>query len=335
MTILKKVAAMLATVAILCTSITGTVFAANVQPAQAPVAVGEVRAVWVSFFDWQTYLKGKNQTDFTNAFSAMCDKILEQGCNTMIVHVRSHNDAVYPSAVYPWSTMMLNGNPGYDPLSIMVSTAHAKGLQFHAWINPYGYRNGAFSGDPALVTQNNIVAGVTEIVNNYAVDGIHFDDYFPPFGASVHNSMISQVYTATHAAGKVFGISPQGNIENNRAMGADIDTWLSVPGYIDYICPQIYWTDNYGASGGVKMYSNRLAQWKAINKLGIPMYAGLASYRCGQPIGADPGWGLSNTNLKSQANIAAANGYQGYFLYSYASLSNASAQTELMNLRSR
>ena len=41
----------------------------------------------------------------------------------------------------------------------------------------------------------------------------------------------------------------------------------------------VYWTDNYGASGGVKMYSNRLAQWKAINKLGIPMYAGLAAYR--------------------------------------------------------
>ena len=333
MRIFKKMTAMLAMVCMLTASFAGTVFAA--PAATAPAGGAEVRAVWISFLDWQTYLKGKNQTDFTNTFSAMCDKVLAQGCNTMIVHVRSHNDAVYPSAIYPWSTMMLNGNPGYDPLSIMVSTAHAKGLQIHAWINPYGYRNGVFSGDPSLATQSNIVAGVAEIVNNYAVDGVHFDDYFPPLGAAVHNSMIAQVYATAHAAGKVFGISPQGNIENNRAMGADVDTWLSVPGYIDYICPQIYWTDQYGAAGAVKMYSSRLVQWKALNKLGIPMYAGLAAYRCGQPIGSDPGWRLSCMNLKTQADLAAANGFKGYFLYSFSSLYSPSAQTELANLRTR
>lgn len=335
MKFLKKVTAMLAAAAMLCTSMTGTAFAAAAPAAQPSAASGEVKAVWVSYLDWQTYLKGKNQTDFTNTFSAMCDKTLEQGCNTLIVHVRSHNDAVYPSAIYPWSSVMLNGNPGYDPLSIMVSTAHAKGLQIQAWINPYGYRNGVYSGNAALATQSNIVAGVSEIVNNYAVDGIHFDDYFPPLGAGVHNSMIAQVYAAAHAAGRIFGISPQGNIENNRAMGADIDTWLSTPGYIDYICPQIYWTDHYGAAGTTAMYSTRLTQWKALNKIGIPMYTGLAAYRCGQPISSDPGWMLSNTNLKTQADLASANGYQGYFLYTYSSLYNPGAQAELLNLRSR
>lgn len=326
---MKKIVALIMAAMILSTG-----FSVNAQAAPVAQPV-EMRAVWISFLDFQTYLKGKNQTDFTNTFSAMCDRVVAQGCNSVIVHVRSHNDAVYPSAIYPWSTMMLNGNPGYDPLSIMVATAHAKGLQIHAWINPYGYRNGAYSGNAALATQANIVAGVAEVVNNYAVDGVHFDDYFPALGAQVHNAMISQVYTTVHAAGKVFGISPQGNIENNRAMGADIDTWLSTPGYVDYVCPQLYWTDNYGAAGTTAMFSNRLAQWTALDKAGIPMYVGLASYRTGQALSYDPGWSLKSNNLQTQANLARSNGWSGYMIYNYSSLNSPVAQTELANLKNR
>lgn len=328
---MKKILAAVLTAIILFMGMDYSVLAAAPTTAAVP-AIG-MKAVWISFLDVQTYLKGKNQTDFTNTFAAMCDRVAAQGCNTVIVHVRSHNDAIYPSAIYPWSTEMLGGNPGFDPLKIMVDTAHAKGLQFHAWINPYGYRNGAYSGNVALANSANIVAGVNEIVTNYAVDGIHFDDYFPPLGASVHNAMIQSVYATAHSKGKVFGISPQGNIENNRAMGADVDTWMSVPGYIDYICPQIYWTDNWSATGGTTMFSNRLAQWTALNKNGIAMYAGLASYRAGQSVAADPGWIMKSTNLQSQAIVARANGWKGYFLYSYSSLINPNAQAELANLK--
>ena len=297
---------------------------------------GEIHGVWISFQDWQTYLKGKTQPQFDAAFSAMCDTVVANGCNSVIVHVRSHNDAVYPSNIYPWSSVMLNGaNPGFDPLADMVSIAHAKGLSFHAWVNPYGYRNGVYSGNVALVNQANIVAGVAEIVSKYAVDGIHFDDYFPPLGAAAHNSMISQVYNTCHAAGKVFGISPQGNVENNVAMGADVYTWLSTPGYVDYLAPQIYWTDNYGAAGNVTMYSNRLNQWASMNKAGITMYVGMALYRAGTPMAADKGWTLKNNNLQTQANLAAANGFRGYILFDYADLTKPTAAAELANLRAR
>lgn len=296
---------------------------------------GEIHGVWVSYLDWQTYLKGKSQDAFAASFAAMCDQALANGANAMIVHVRSHNDAVYPSAVYPWSTTMLNGNPGFDPLSTMVNTAHAKGLQFHAWVNPYGYRNGVYSGNAALANQQNIVAGVAEICQNYAVDGIHFDDYFPPIGAPTLNGMVAAVHQTAASYGKVFGISPQGNVENNIAMGADVNTWLSVPGYVDYLAPQIYWTDNYGAAGAVTMYSNRLAQWSGMNKIGIPMYVGMALYRAGTPMAADPGWTLKNNNLQTQANLAAAKGWNGYMLYSYSSLVSPNAQAELANLRAR
>lgn len=327
MKILKKLTAMIVLAALL---VVGT----GVEKVQAAPA-GEIHGVWISYLDWQTFLKGKTQDVFTATFSAMCDQVLVNGGNTVIVHVRSHNDAVYPSAIYPWSTTMLNGNPGYDPLSIMITVAHSKGLQFHAWINPYGYRNGAIAGNPALATQQNIVAGVAEICQKYPVDGIHFDDYFPPLGAPALNAMVASVHQTTAASGKVFGISPQGNVENNIAMGADVYTWLSTPGYIDYIAPQIYWTDNYGAAGNVTMFSNRLAQWSGMNKIGIPMYVGMALYRAGNRLALDPGWAIKNNNLQSQANLAAQNGWKGYVLYSYSSLVSPAAAGELASLRAR
>ena len=296
-------------------------------------AQAEMRGVWFSFLNWQQFLKGKTEPEMKAAFSQICDVALAQGCNAIFMHVRSHNDAVYPSGIYPWSTQMLGGNPGFDPLADFVSIAHAKGLAFHAWINPYGYRKGGYSGDPSLVSVANIVAGIQEILIKYPVDGIHFDDYFPPLGTSVHNEMIRQVYALTHRYGKIFGISPTGNVENNIKMGADVGTWLSTPGYLDYICPQLYWTNQHGKQGNDPLYTRRLQQWIFLNKLGLPMFVGLASYRCGEKIPGDPGWQLRNTNLYEQALSAKKAGLSGYLLFDYASLLKPAAQNELANLR--
>ncbi len=295
-----------------------------------------LKGVWFSFLDWQLFLRGKDKGGFDAAFSSVCDVTLSHGLNAIFVHVRSHNDAVYPSSVYPWSSQMLNGaDPGYDPLADMVEIAHSKGLAIHAWINPYGFRNGAITGNAALANTANVVAGVQEIVSKYAVDGIHFDDYFPPIGKGEINSMVSQVHTACANSGKVFGISPQGNLDNLRASSADVDTWLSNPGYVDYLAPQLYWSDNYGAGGNVSMFSNRLSLFRSIDKAGIPLYVGLAAYKAGQPISSDPGWRLSNTNLATQRDKAAGAGYTGYILYRYNTLLSGVAASELSALQSR
>ncbi|MBR5376438.1 MAG: family 10 glycosylhydrolase [Lachnospiraceae bacterium] len=310
--------------------------ASQLQTKEVNAAGAAMKGTWVSFYDIQTFLKGKSQAAFEQSFQTICATVAANGGNAVFVHVRSHNDAIYPSAIYPWSSQMLNGaNPGYDPLADMVQIAHASGLKFHAWINPYGFRNGAYAGNAALATNANIVAGVTEIVTKYPVDGIHFDDYFPPIGAANINAMVAQVHQVCAANGKVFGISPQGNVENNIRMGADVNTWLSVPGYIDYIAPQIYWTDNYGAAGNVAMSSQRLAQWRGLNKIGVPMYVGMALYRCGSPVASDPGWTLANNNLAKQAQKAASLGYSGYILYNTTSelLPNAGQRAELANLK--
>ncbi|MBO4373657.1 MAG: family 10 glycosylhydrolase [Lachnospiraceae bacterium] len=322
--------------AMILVMITVFMMASQAQTRQAEAAGAGLKGTWVSFYDIQSFLKGKPQAAFDQSFQSICAAVAANGGNAVFVHVRSHNDAIYPSNIYPWSSQMLNGtNPGFDPLADMVQIAHASGLQFHAWINPYGFRNGAYAGNAALATNANIVAGVTEIVAKYPVDGIHFDDYFPPIGAANINAMIAQVHQVCASKGKVFGISPQGNVENNIKMGADVVTWLSVPGYVDYIAPQIYWTDHYGAAGNVAMSSQRLSQWRGLNKIGIPMYVGMALYRCGNPVASDPGWSLANNNLALQAQKAASLGYSGYILYNATSevLPNAGQQAELANLK--
>ncbi|MBO4899816.1 MAG: family 10 glycosylhydrolase [Lachnospiraceae bacterium] len=296
-------------------------------------APAEFRAVWFSFRDWQTYLKGKSEKDFRSTFQTVCQNCKDNGLNAIIVHVRSHNDAAYPSSCYPWSDEMCGGNPGYDPLAMITEIAHANGLQVHAWINPYGYRNGKYCGDKSLATRDNILAGVREILDNYNVEGIHFDDYFPPLGASVHNSLLKDVYNTVHSYGKVFGVSPSGNIDNNRRAGVDVDTWLANTGYIDYICPQIYWSNAYGKAGNVTMYSDRLAAWKGLNKAGIRMYIGLAAYRCGEVSGSDPGWSTRNTNLSGQVKELRDNGLAGYILFSYSSIVGSKCSAEMSNLR--
>ena len=294
----------------------------------------EVRAVWFSFRDWQKYLQGKDKDSFTKAFETITDNILGAGCNTLIMHVRSHNDAVYPSKIYPWSTEMLMGtDPGYDPLKIMVDIAHKKGLSIHAWINPYGFRNGEYCGDASLATHDNIVAGIDEILRNYKVDGIHFDDYFPVMDASVHNSLVADVYKTCHKYGKVFGISPTGNVDNNIAKGADIVTWMSVPGYIDYIAPQIYWTNMYSRDGSVTLFSNRLLQWITLNKLGLPMYVGLALYMAEVKPASDLGWSLSDANIMYQVMELRNNNQPGFILYSYNSLLSPACAAELNHLK--
>ncbi len=299
-------------------------------------AANNMRGVWLSFIDQQSYLRGKAKAAYDESFRSICRTAASRGLNTIFVHVRSHNDAIYPSSIYPWSSQMLNGtDPGFDPLADMVAIAHENGLAIHAWINPYGYRNGVICGDASLATNENIIAGVKEILNKYAVDGIHFDDYFPPIGAANINSMVSSVHAVCAQHGKVFGIAPQGNIDNCIASGADVRTWLSTPGYVDYIAPQIYWTDNYGAAGTTTMSSTRLAAWKNLNKAGIPMYVGMALYRAGSASTSDPGWSMNTNNLATQSAKAQSLGYTGYILYNTASIMapNAAMQQELANLR--
>ncbi|WP_099466997.1 family 10 glycosylhydrolase [Konateibacter massiliensis] len=310
----------------------------------------EMRAVWISYLDYGT-LKDKSKSEFTKNINAMYDAALAQNLNTVIVHVRAFSDAVYPSEYYGWANFISSSDdgPSYDPLEIMVTEAHKKGLLFQAWINPYRTADGGRVNPASTSAIKKIVGGVEEIVKNYDVDGIHFDDYFYLSTDSTSQSkkmenvnlMIRQVYDKIKSidSNVIFGISPAGNVEYAKSIGCDVETWLSETGYIDYICPQLYWSDDYVTASGVssKMFTNTMKQWAALNKNGTAMYAGLALYKVGAPVtsvwGDDLGWGSSASNLYNQYKAAKNAGYKGYSLYRYESFGLPAAKTELANLK--
>ncbi len=200
--------------------------------------------------------------------------------------------------------------------------------------------------DPARQeTIDLITNGVKEIVEKYDVDGIHFDDYFYVDGMDTAlsteekmnnvNKLVSNVYTSIKEIDEEceFGISPAGNIGYSRSLGADVDRWMSEEGYVDYIMPQIYWSDSYITSQGeTTMFTNRCNEWLEINKRDIPIYVGLALYRVSEESETDKGWLNQDDNLKKQYKTAYGLGYDGYALFRYAWLEKDISIKELTNL---
>lgn len=166
---------------------------------------------------------------------------------------------------------------------------------------------GALYLDPAYPYVRTLIAkGASEIAEKYPVDGVHFDDYFYPtedgsldaesyrlYTETVSepldlmdwrraniSAMVAEVYERVKAARPEakFGISPQGNITNDYNMGADVEAWCAVPGYLDYICPQVY----YGFENPGLNYTQALADWQEMYKReGLELYIGLALYKAG------------------------------------------------------
>lgn len=219
----------------------------------------------------------------------------------------------------------------------------------HQWLEDanqtIGYATYQYILNPASQSvRDYIVDGVREIVENYDVDGIHFDDYF--YVAGTHdgttqnqrmdyvNMLIQDVYQTIKSIDDcvVFGISPQGNYENCISDGADIDTWLSEEGYIDYLMPQIYWSDQYG-EGNEAMFTQRCQQFADIPRhQSVILYAGLALYRAGNGEDEDYGWQNRTDNISSQVQILYEHGYKGFSLFRYGSFLQDSAILELESL---
>lgn len=173
----------------------------------------EFRAVWIATvvnIDWP-----KSCTDSVekqkNDFITILDTYQRLNYNAVIVQIRSVGDALYPTTLAPWSRYLTGKegqapNPNYDVLEWMISEAHARGFEFHAWLNPYRatfdlktetlspnhdyYKHpdwmikygGKYYYNPALPeVQQHLTSIVEEVVIKYDIDAIHFDDYFYPY----------------------------------------------------------------------------------------------------------------------------------------------------------
>lgn len=325
----------------------------NVRVARAEE--DEVRAVWVSFYEYKgAGLKNKSESVFRQNADKMFRNIRDNGCNTVYFHVRAFDDAIWPSENFGFSTYMGN-EPEYDPLAILVETSHKYGISFHAWMNPYRITQKKVY-DPSMPSTNSrILLAVREVIDNYPVDGIHFDDYFYPSKghkqyakyASLSkeikmvytNAMVQSVYQMVKEKSPAlqFGISPAGNVEYCESIGADVKTWMSTPGYVDYIVPQIYWSNSYKLGGKMtKLFDQRMSQWKRLNTANIKMYIGLGLYRGGMKDSLDRGWRKSSKVVASQISKTRRSAkVSGYSLFSYESLYKSSCRKEVKNMLTR
>ena len=309
----------------------------------------EVKGVWISYGDFEyAGLYNQSENNFRINSEKMFSKLDKRGFNTVYFHVRPFDDAIYPNSSFDWCTYISKKPLKYDALSILIETAHKHNIKFHAWINPYRITMDKIYNPAKKSTTKHIVKGVKEIIERYDVDGIHFDDYFYPSKSKGNkyykvskkkrmknvNNMVKTVYSEIKSYNPdiQFGISPAGNVKYAKSIGCDVDTWLTCDGYVDYIIPQIYWSDNYILNGRKKaMYSDTLDEWAGIGLGNVPVYTGLALYKAGTKSSIDRGWRRSD-NIKKQIKLADIYGCQGYVMFSYKSIFTSAGKKELKNV---
>lgn len=191
-------------------------------PGTIPAApVAEMRGAWIATvanIDWPSR-PGLSAERQRVEFDSLLDVLKAMGMNAVFVQVRPAGDALYKSNLAPWSAYLTGQQgvppqPEYDPMAYMIQAAHSRRMEFHAWLNPY---RASFNLDTASLAPTHPLRSlpnarkaqwffrygnryyfnpanplvvrylsniVEEIVKNYDVDGIHFDDYFYPYPES-------------------------------------------------------------------------------------------------------------------------------------------------------
>ena len=123
--------------------------AAGSEPDPSPAAPnpalpsGEWRAVWVSYLEFAE-MDFSSEAAFRAGAAQLLDHCAALGLNTVLAQVRPFGDALYRSAFYPWShlcTGVQGQDPGFDPLDVLITEAHSRGLSLEAWVNPYRLRS--------------------------------------------------------------------------------------------------------------------------------------------------------------------------------------------------
>jgi uncharacterized lipoprotein YddW (UPF0748 family) len=170
-----------------------------------------MRGVWIATvanIDWPS-ARGLSIQQQQSELIDILDRARNAGMNAVILQVRPAGDAVYESALEPWAILLTGTqgqSPGYDPLAFAISEAHARGLELHAWINPFRAGNASDTvrmvaphlfrtrrdlirvygsdvwmdpGEPDV--QDHTMRVIDDIVTRYDIDAIHADDYFYPY----------------------------------------------------------------------------------------------------------------------------------------------------------
>lgn len=348
------------------------------------------KAIWIAYYELSEMTNGKDKYEFEKIIKEELSKVASKGFNTVTVQVRPCADAFYKSAYFPTSRYF-NGEQGnemnYDPLEIICSYAQQFDIKIEAWINPYrvsqdddysklspnnfAVKNkkmtkvveGKIYFNPAYDEVTNlIVSGVKELVENYNISAIHFDDYFYPtqnknfdkkeykrYGGDLSladwrrqkvTDMVKRVYDAVKSANKdvEFGISPASNIENDKNnLYADVELWVK-KGYVDYICPQVY----FGFKNVYQPFMFTVKKWvKLCENTNVDLYIGLPLYKANtkDEYAAENDSSIINEFKNNNDIIARQITYiskidkiKGYYIFSYSQLSSENAKDEVSNM---
>ena len=171
----------------------------------------EFRGAWIQCVNGQ--FQGLSTNAMQSTLSYQLDELQKDGVNAIIFQVRPECDALYESQLEPWSRFLTGTqgkapSPYWDPLAWMIRECHKRGMELHAWINPYRAKtkgttvlapnhiakrqpNACFAYDNLLIlnpgipeNRDYICQVVSDIVDRYDIDGLHLDDYFYPYPAA-------------------------------------------------------------------------------------------------------------------------------------------------------
>lgn len=337
-----------------------------------------VKAVWITYYELSGFTQDSTEQDFRKKINKTFKELKSNGFNRVTVQVRPFADAFYKSDYFPVSSYCFKEQGSeliFDPLEIMVESAHKYKLSIEAWINPYRVSN---SDDFSQLSKNNkavewqgtdnlivcdsgiyfnpasdevtklISNGVREIAENYDVDSICFDDYFyPSTDESIDKSsyaaykkskgdksladwrrenvskMIQSVYSTVKSVDEniTFGVSPASNAESNyNTLYADTQKWCTEKGYVDYICPQIY----FGFQNENQPFMKTTKSW--IQMADCTLYVALPLYKAEKEdeFAGDNGKKefIDNNNIiaRQVTYLSKLSDVKGYYVFSYSSL---------------
>ena len=252
----------------------------------------EMRATWLATvwqIDWPGNVVSTTGSAIEinsqkNMMIRILDSLASANMNAVCFQVRSRCDAMYQSSYEPWSTDLVatrGMNPGYDPLAFVIQEGHKRGIEVHAWLNPYRFETALnqWSGKPGDYRATNpdwvltyasgssildpghpgvvkrIQSIVAEIVNNYDVDGILFDDYFYAYGGTPA-SLDANTQALYKPANMDLGDWRRSNV--NKMVKAVYDTIQQIKPYVRFgVSPFGIWTTNQtvAAKQGIELPS--------------------------------------------------------------------------------
>ncbi len=310
----------------------------------------EFRAAWIATvdnIDWPS--RGNYNSDSQRVeFISQLELHKRNGINAVIVQVRPAADAFYPSSFEPWSEWLTGKQgqppqPYYDPLKFMIEETHKRGMQFHAWCNPYRatFKIGESTVSATHITrvhpdwfltygdtryfdpgnkevQQYVAMVISDMVNRYDIDGLHFDDYFYPYRIagkefpdqasflkygngmnkedwrrSNTDSIILLLGTTIRKAKRncIFGISPFGVWRNKNKDPEGSDTRAGQTNYDDLYADILLWLQKgwidyvapqlYWEFGQRVVPFEVLLDWWSKHTYGRHCYIGLGIYKAG------------------------------------------------------